>query len=392
MQPSQLPATELPYWLALWRIPDIGPIRFAKLLRIFPRLEELFKLRIGALTHIHLPAHSLAALQKPDWAAVEKDLRWAEAAQQHIITLQHPDYPAQLKEIASAPPLLFVKGHLPSLASQQLAIVGSRNPSIIGKETALSFAQSLSQSGLTITSGLALGIDGACHQGALRAGGKTIAVLGSGIDIIYPKRHKQLAEQIMSSEGAVISELPTGVAPMAENFPRRNRIVSGLSLGVLVVEATLHSGSLITAHLAAEQGREVFAIPGSIHNPLSRGCHVLIRQGAKLVETAQDILEELPTTTTIKPQQAPQTSQPSPRPHKPRTTPLEKKSLDEDYQQLLECIGFEATAVEQIATRCGVTPDIVGSMVLILELNEYIAATEGGYTRLISQLKTEPTL
>jgi len=210
----------------------------------------------------------------------------------HILTLHDPAYPALLKEIADPPPLLFVRGDPAVLSRPQLGIVGSRNPTPGGRSLAEDFARSLSRCGLVVTSGMALGIDAAGHRGALRGGGTTLAVAGTGPDRIYPARHRDLARAIVE-QGAIISEFAPGTPALPSNFPRRNRIISGLSLGVLVVEAACRSGSLITARLAAEQGREVFALPGSIHNPLARGCHHLIRQGAKLVEDIEDIVEEL---------------------------------------------------------------------------------------------------
>jgi DNA processing protein len=201
-------------------------------------------------------------------------------------------YPPLLREIPQAPPVLFVHGDPDCLRVPQLAMVGTRNPTPSGRETARQFAAHLAGAGMIITSGLALGIDAAAHQGALAGGGRTIAVMGTSLDRVYPAKHRDLARAI-AERGALVSELPTGTPALAENFPRRNRLISGLALGVLVVEAALQSGSLITARLALDQGREVFAIPGSIHNPLAKGCHALIRQGAKLVETANDIVEEL---------------------------------------------------------------------------------------------------
>ncbi len=228
---------------------------------------------------------------EPNSKMVDEHLQWlASSKYHHIIRLGSPDYPKQLSEIPKPPEILFVSGSIEVLHQPQVAIVGSRNASPIGLETAYSFANELSKAGLVITSGMALGIDGAAHRGALEAHYPTIAVLGTGIDTIYPLRHTTLAEQI-TKQGAIISEFPLKTTPSPANFPRRNRIISGLSLGTLVVEASTKSGSLITARLAAEQGREVFAIPGSIHNPRAKGCHQLINQGAKLVENIEDILQ-----------------------------------------------------------------------------------------------------
>ncbi len=302
-------------------------------------------------------------------AAAEQELAWLEQPNHHLITLSDPRYPKRLREIADPPAALYVIGEPDLLSATQLGIVGSRNPTPGGSETAHAFAGYLAQSGLTITSGLALGVDAAAHRGALQAGGKTIAVAGTGLDRVYPARHRELAHEIVG-QGALISEFPLGTPALALNFPRRNRIISGLSLGVLVVEAALQSGSLITARLAAEQGREVFAIPGSIHNPLARGCHALIRQGAKLVETAADILEELgPIAQTIAPMHEIDTGNVTP-------------GLDVEALTLLDCLGFDPTPVDSLIERSGLTPEAVSSMLLVLELQGHVVAAPGGhYTR-----------
>jgi DNA processing protein len=220
-------------------------------------------------------------------------LAWLEQPGQHLLMWDQPEYPALLAEIADAPPLLFVAGDPQILEKPQLAMVGSRRASKPGMDTAAAFSRSLAGAGFVITSGLALGIDGAAHQAALDVGGQTIGVLGTGLENVYPQRHRALADALIARGSAVVSEFPLETAPQPSHFPRRNRIISGLSLGVLVVEASVASGSLITARLAAEQGREVYAIPGSIHHPGARGCHQLIRDGAVLVETIEHILEAL---------------------------------------------------------------------------------------------------
>lgn len=357
----------LRYWLALWRTAKIGPAHFLKLLTIFPELAELFAASDKALSALGLSNEIIQSIKNPDWRSVDLDLRWAEGKNNQIITYHHPHYPQQLKQIAAAPPLLFIKGQVEPLQASQLAIVGSRNPTQMGIEHAQDFAQKLAQSGLVITSGLALGIDAAAHRGALQAGVPTIAVLGCSLDRIYPPSHTKLAEQI-SENGALVSEFPLGTRPRAEHFPQRNRIVSGLSLGVLVIEATLRSGSLITARLAGEQGRDVFAIPGSIHNPLSRGCHALIRQGAKLVETIADVLEELPQLI-----QADTSTSPGATPG--------KNLLAADHQQLLECVGFESTSVDLIIEKTGFTASKVLSLLSVLELQGQIIRDVTGYLR-----------
>jgi DNA processing protein len=240
---------------------------------------------------------------------------------------------------------------------------------VVGAETARDFARSLSRAGLVITSGLALGVDSASHQGALDGGGQTVAVFGTGLDRVYPARNRKLAHAIVEQGGALVSEYPPGMEPLPANFPRRNRIISGLSLGTLVVEAALRSGSLITARYAAEQGREVFAIPGSIHNPLARGCHRLIRQGAKLVETAQDIIEELaPQLRAALAEAGPDRGE------------AEQPGMDEEYRRLLECLDDGTSSVDQLVQRSGLTADAVSSMLLLLELQGYVVSTAGGYT------------
>jgi len=295
-----------------------------------------------------------------------------EQAHHHLITLHDPAYPPLLKNIPDPPPLLFVHGSLAALRSHQLAIVGSRNPSTVGKTIAAQFAQTLVHCGLSITSGLALGIDAASHRGALDAGGVTLAVAGTGPDKIYPATNKRLACEIIE-HGALVTEFPPGTAAQAHHFPRRNRIISGMSVGTLVVEAASHSGSLITARLALEQGREVFAIPGSIHNPLARGCNALIRQGAKLVETARDILEEigsLAAAAEALDAAADSAAQP-------------EEDLSEEYRNVLKEIAYAPTTVDTLVETTKQSAENLSSMLLMLELRGLIASSEGGaYYRL----------
>ena len=329
-----------------------------------------------------LPANQLSRLgftekQIQRWQQIKKDvlvaeMQWLEEPRHHFVTIVDDSYPLLLKEIADPPIGLFVQGDEQLLQTLQLAIVGSRNPSASGAETAFDFAKYLATAGLSITSGLATGIDAASHRGALKADGKTLAVCGTGLHRIYPARHRELAEQI-AVQGALISEFPLTAGPQAYHFPRRNRIISGLSLGVLVVEAAQRSGSLITARLASEQGREVFAIPGSIHNPLARGCHGLIRQGAKLIETANDILEELQPLATIGELNK-------------RNQSLENTDfapiLDKEYQQLLNYIDYEPTPVDVLVARSGMQAETVSSMLLLLELQSLVQSGAGGYKKI----------
>lgn len=350
-------------WLALHRTPGVGPVTFARLLTQFTDPEAVFtKLN----TAENISARTRSALLEPDWNQIEQDLAWFDEPDRHIITLQDPRYPALLKQIADPPSLLFVQGDVDLVSQWQIAIVGSRNPSASGRDTAYEFARYMAQMGLTITSGLAMGIDAAAHQGALAGQGKTIAVIGTGLDRVYPAKHRDLAHDIASA-GAIVSEFALGTAPRAENFPRRNRIISGLSLGTLVVEAALQSGSLITARMALEQGREIFAIPGSIHNPLARGCHQLIRDGAKLVETAQDILEELGPLAGVQGEE------------KVNIDIAESEiELDDDYLLLLNHLGYDPIQIDLLIERCRLTADVVSSMLLLLELQGQVESLPGG--------------
>ncbi len=358
---------ELAAWLALHRAPGIGAKTFLALIEHLGSPREVLAAGERAWRGMGLREETVRALRSPPWEAVERDLAWGDMPGHALLTFHDPAYPPLLKEIPDPPPLLYVRGDVECLQAPQIGIVGSRNPTPGGADTAYQFASHLSRAGLTITSGMALGIDAQGHKGALDGGGKTVAVVGTGLDRVYPAAHRELAHRI-AAQGALVSEFPLGTPPLASNFPRRNRIISGLSLGTLVVEAAAQSGSLITARLAAEQGREVFAIPGSIHNPKARGCHALIRQGAKLVETAQDILEELGALAAAAFEKA---------------EGNEALPLDVEYQKLLACMGFEPVPIDQLVERSGLTPEAVSSMLLMLELQGYVAASPGGlYARL----------
>ena len=318
---------------------------------------------------------AIAALVRPDWARIEADIAWLGARpQRRLVTWASPDYPHLLADIPDPPLVLYVEGDPAALGLPQLAIVGSRNPTSIGRDTARQFGMHLAQAGLAITSGLALGIDAAAHRGALDAPGRTIAVVGRGLDAIYPRENEELARQILEQRGALVTDLPVGTPPLRQNFPRRNRILSGLAVGTLVVEAALQSGSLITARLAAEQGREVFAMPGSIHNALARGCHRLLRDGAKLVETADDIFAEL--GPNLAQMASFLRSRAHSQPHSGGT------SLDKDYEILLDAVGFEPASLDSVVVRSGLKADAVASMLLILELDGRIQQQPGGrYSR-----------
>ncbi len=357
----------LRHWLALLHAPGLGPATFHKLLDHTVEPSDLFSLPAGELRNLGLADTVLDYLRQPDWAAVDRDLEWASADNNHLLTLTDPRYPVLLRELSQPPPILFVTGQADLLSRLQLAVVGSRHPTRGGEQNALAFSRHLAAHDLVITSGLALGIDAAAHRGALDSGGKTLAVMGTGLDRVYPARHRQLAHDI-AEQGALVSEFPPGMPPLAQHFPRRNRIISGLSLGVLVVEAALRSGSLITAQRALEQGRDVFAIPGSIHNPLARGCHALIRNGAKLVETSEHILEELGALALDNlTRTATDRELPSPQP-----------SLDPEYRQLLEQMAFDPVSIDELVNRCGLTAEQLSSMLLLLELDGQVTSSHGG--------------
>ena len=358
-------------WLLLHHAPGVGPVRFHKLLERFSSPAGVMAAGPSAWRECGLGGDTIDWLRAPDRSGVETDLAWAEDPHSHILTWADPGYPSLLREIAAPPPLLYVRGDPAVLGRPQLAMVGSRNPSPDGRENAFEFARSLATAGLCITSGLAIGIDSAAHRGALAVSGATIAVAGTGLDRVYPASNRDLAHSIAGS-GALVSEFPIGSGVRRANFPRRNRLISGLSLGTLVVEATLRSGSLITARTAMEQGREVFAIPGSIHNPLARGCHRLLRDGAKLVEMAEDVIEELgPLAATL--DRGADRAWPGQAGAEP-----EVAAEDTDYRQLLDAIGFDPVTVDTLVERSGLTPEAVSSMLLILELKGSISALLGG--------------
>jgi DNA processing protein len=312
-----------------------------------------------------LPSAAQQFLAAPDDAAIDADLAWLEANGARIVLSTDTDYPPLLLQSGGAPAALYVQGSIEALSAAQLAIVGSRSPTAAGRATAREFAAWFAGAGLTVTSGLAVGIDAASHEGALAGGGLTIAVFASGLDRIYPTEHAALAQRIRAA-GALVSEFPPRTPPLRRNFPQRNRIIAGLSLGTLVVEAARYSGSLITARLALESGREVFAIPGSIHSPLSRGCHQLIKSGAKLVEEAADVLSELRF-----PVRKEQVTTREPESHKP-------PELDKEYEMLLDALGFEPATIDVLVARTHLPGESVASMLLILELEGRVAALPGG--------------
>jgi len=357
---------DLLLWVALSRISGVGSHTFCQLLQVFGSPKAVFEASLPALQLVVSEKISLEIKSGEDDALLAQTREWLSIPNNCIVTLADEAYPKSLLEIADPPPLLYAKGHIGLLNQASIAIVGSRNASVQGEKNAHEFAYALANQGLCIVSGLALGIDGAAHRGALAATGTTIAVVGTGLDIVYPAKHRDLAHQIVE-HGLMISEFPLGTPSKAQNFPKRNRIISGLSVGCLVVEANVQSGSQITARLAGEQGREVFAIPGSIHSPMAKGCHQLIKQGAKLVDCIQDILDEL----SVQPYKQPQNAL------------HESEDFDETHP-LLACMGYEAMALENIVQLSRLTVGEVSSMLMLLELEGKVASLAGGLYQRIS--------
>jgi DNA processing protein len=352
---------ELSSWLRLISVRGLGNRTLLKLLKAFGSPERVLEASRATLSHAIGETLAAAIATPADDSSIERTLEWAAHPGHAIITLGDPHYPALLLTIPDPPVLLYLVGNVSLLSRPALAIVGSRNPSAQGIDNARAFARALVKADLTIVSGLALGIDAAAHEGALNNAGSTIAVLGCGINVVYPKTNRTLFERI-AAEGLLLSEYGLDVPALPAHFPSRNRIISGLARGCLVIEASLSSGSLITARVAVEQGREVFAIPGSIHSPLSKGCHALIKQGAKLVESAHDVLEELQYDRTPIGEMPSATAVP--------TSPL------------LDAMGFEPVHLDILCSRLNLTPDVVSAMLLELELEgRVVAATGGRYLR-----------
>ena len=368
---------ELGFWLRLTLSAGVGNDSARRLLAEFGSAEAIFEQSRATLSQLGSAKLADAILAVPDKLAaqIQLTLDWLAAGDnRRIVTLGDPGYPASLLDIEDPPLMLYMLGVQAQRsqaainnAASCLAIVGSRNPTPQGEENARQFAKSLSGSGLCVVSGLALGIDAAAHDGALLGGGETIAVVGTGLDRVYPKKNLTLAHRI-AEHGMLISEFPIGTPPLTANFPKRNRIISGLSQAVLVVEAALKSGSLITARLAAEQGKDVFAIPGSIHSPQSRGCHALIKQGAKLIETAADVLEELKLPAFDSRDSASSES----------LAEAQAGPAGKTHQALLAALGFDATSLDALQARTGLPTPELQALLLELELDGHVARLPGG--------------
>jgi DNA processing protein len=348
-------------WFQLTLTPGLGTGTVLRLLRQFGLPEAVLLQGRDQLLRA-MPPEAYAALHSEEVSReVSLALQWAAEPGHSVITLADSTYPKLLLEIADPPPVLYARGRVELLDRPSLAVVGSRNATVQGERNAESFARAFSEAGLTIVSGLALGIDAAAHRGGLAGPGSTIAVLGTGIDVLYPTRNRELGETI-ARDGLLISEFPIGTQSLAQNFPRRNRLISGLAQGCLVVEAALASGSLITARAAAEQGREVFAVPGSIHSPLAKGCHALIKSGAKLVESADDVLSELAGF----------------RRGSERRTAAQPPRDTGQSDPLLECMGFDPIDVDSLCVRAGLPAERIASELLRLELAGHVAPLPGG--------------
>lgn len=346
-------------WVALSAIPGLGSDSYRKLLAAFGQPELIFSASYQSLSGVVAPA--IASRIVEGFVPPPGLAEWLTDPANCVVTLADEAYPKALLEIPDPPPLLYLKGRIEFLNQPALAVVGSRNATPQGMATAKAFARTLSDAGLCIISGLALGIDAAAHRGGLEGASSSMAVVGTGLDIVYPARNRQLAHEI-AQRGALVSEFPLETPAIGANFPRRNRIISGLGLGCLIVEAALPSGSLITARFALEQGREVFAIPGSIHSPHSRGCHALIKQGAKLVECADDILQELNLPL-------PQFS----------VEPAPSAKLDAETGKILEALGFAPSSIDSLCERSGLRAEVVTGVLLNLELDGLAASLPGGF-------------
>ncbi|MDQ2077070.1 DNA-processing protein DprA [Marinimicrobium sp. ABcell2] len=366
--------------LLLQRLPGMGgPVGYWRLVELFGSPLAVMDESLTVLGKV-LKAPALEALgdyrrdplDSDMGRLLASDMAWlAQHPDVHLLPLGSPDYPPLLREIPRPPPLLYVRGDPSILSLPQLAVVGSRNPTPGGRDNARQFARFLAGNGFAITSGLALGVDGAAHVGALEAEGRTIAIMGTGIDRLYPSRHKTLAEQIVAGGGALVTEFPLGAKSQRSHFPQRNRVISGLSAGTLVVEAAIKSGSLITARYALQHGREVFAIPGSIHNPLARGCHSLIRQGATLVETAQDIVEELGGMLGYQHTLLPPENEPA----------FDLSVFSADERAVLEALGHDPQTLDSLLDRGNMEVGSLAASLISLELKGAVTETPNGYVR-----------
>ena len=373
-------ATKQRDWLIILNAPSIGGASLIGLIESFGGISAVVNASEHDLVRRGAPKAAATAITQPDEAKIDSDLQWLSQDNHHLLCWDDDSYPSLLKRINGPPAALFIDGDPGCLWQPQIAIIGSRNPTAGGIDHAHDFSRTLSRQGMTITSGLASGIDTAAHTAALDAGGLTIAVNGTGLDRVYPASSRLVAERIRHS-GAMISELPLGSPPRRQHFPSRNRIISGLSLGVLVIEAGLNSGTLITARKAAEQGRDVFALPGSLHNPMAKGCHRLIREGARLVETTSNIMQELgPVATELQMDIRQQLE----RAEDAEQSVAQEPGLleDADYKSVWQLLSFDPKAIDIIIQQSGLSSREVSSMLLMMELKGLVKKQgHGRYTR-----------
>jgi DNA processing protein len=364
-------------WLIFLNAPSIAGASIVKLFDSMGGVSVAASASARDLTRRGLPEDTVAAVVNPDEAKIESDLRWLEQPNHHLLCWDDDAFPVLLRRIPSPPAALFIDGDPGCLWQPQIAVIGSRNPTAGGLDHARDFAATLARQGMTITSGLASGIDTQAHRAALDAGALTIAVNGTGLDQVYPRSSARVAERIRT-QGAMVSELPLGAPPKPQHFPSRNRIISGLSLAVLVVEAGLNSGTLITARKAAEQGREVFALPGSLNNPMAKGCHRLIREGARLVETTADIMQELGPIAAELQMEIRQRLEPAGEvPEKPAGA-VESLLDDPDYQKVWDVLGFDPKPVDVIIGQTGLSAREISSMLLMMELRGMVRKHDNG--------------
>ncbi|MEO7936152.1 MAG: DNA-processing protein DprA [Dokdonella sp.] len=369
-------------WLILLRAPGLGPAALRKQVDLHGNAERTLQGLRSNKASIDLGEETRRWLDAPDRQAIDSDLHWLAGPNHHLLGWDGPDYPSLLREIPGAPAALFVDGDPDLLWMPQVAIVGSRSASESGLAITRRFSRALATAGFAITSGMADGIDAAAHRAALEVGRPTLAVLGTGPDLVYPRKHRELAAEI-SAHGALISEFPPATPGKAEHFPRRNRIISGLSLGTLVVEASLKSGSLITARYATEQGREVFAIPGSINSPVARGCHQLIRDGARLTETVDEIISELSGLAAALGDRLRLRLQGEDEGRIEADVGLTRHQRDPDYRRLLDALGHDEVDLDTLGERSGLSSAALSSMLLLLELEGEVSCARGGkYVRI----------
>jgi DNA processing protein len=378
-----LPCEESLAWVSLTRAPALDIAAVSRALEAFGTPQAILEASDAARESSGLPAPAREFLSSARAAPTAAERAWLEAPGHHVVPFTAPHYPALLRTALRPPIALYVAGNPNVLNDPQLAVVGSRNPTAQGRDTAHEFCEYLAARGLAITSGLASGIDSAAHRGALKGQGVTLAVLGSGVDVPYPRCNWRLAGEIELT-GALISAFPLGAPPRREHFPQRNGIIAGLSLGTLVVEAARRSGSLITARLASDLGRKLFAVPGSIQNPLSRGCHQLIRDGAGLAETTHDILSALNFSAFFASVSQAAAAPAGAAVGGPAETRLSASGMDKEHKILLDALGFDPADLDVLVARTGLKPEAVSSMMLILELEGHVQAAPGGrYSRVV---------